>query len=149
MGRSAESVHGLLNICEDDLAVGKGECDLRWVIARVVSRLPDSVQNWVLDETEHVFVATGHVGQYFRCFTDPSKLDWDDGRADDPFRPRFLRLIFLSDRLKKCEAQAEWTAAHEIAHSFLNHWGGREGHEDGADALARSWGFVKPPGPFA
>lgn len=57
-----------------------------------------------------------------------------------------LRLIYLSEQLmEKPKAEAEWTIAHEIAHSRLNH---EEINtletETAADELAAEWGFPAP-----
>ena len=57
------------------------------------------------------------------------------------------RSIVLRARLAECaEAFAYYVIAHEFAHAFLRNgpWGEIADVEHAADALAASWGFVRP-----
>lgn len=57
------------------------------------------------------------------------------------------RCVVLRPRLAHCsEAFAYYVIAHEFAHAFLRNggWGEITDVEDAADALAASWGFVRP-----
>ena len=58
------------------------------------------------------------------------------------------RCVVLKRRLASCvEAFAHYVIAHELAHAHLRNggWGEIEDAEAAADALAASWGFVRPP----
>ena len=53
----------------------------------------------------------------------------------------------LKHRLGECpEAFAHYVIAHELAHAYLHNgpWGAIEDPEQAADALASSWGFLRP-----
>ena len=57
------------------------------------------------------------------------------------------RCVVLKRRLANClEAFAYYVIAHELAHAYLRNggWGEIEDAEAAADALAASWGFVRP-----
>lgn len=65
------------------------------------------------------------------------------------------RCVVLRPRLNHCHEQfAYWVIAHEFAHAFLRNgpWGEILDVEEAADALAATWGFVRPalnPGDFS
>ena len=57
------------------------------------------------------------------------------------------RCVVLRPRLAECaEAFALYVIAHEFAHAYLRNggWGEINDRELAADALAASWGFVRP-----
>ncbi len=57
------------------------------------------------------------------------------------------RCVVLKPRLADCsEAFAHYVIAHELAHAYLHNgaWGEFGDPEVAADALAASWGFLKP-----
>lgn len=57
------------------------------------------------------------------------------------------RCVVLRPRLADCpEPFAHYVIAHEFAHAFLRNggWGDITDIEEAADALAASWGFVRP-----
>lgn len=59
------------------------------------------------------------------------------------------RCVLLRARLGVCStAFAHYVIAHEFAHAFLRNggWGEITDREEAADALAASWGFLRPPG---
>lgn len=61
------------------------------------------------------------------------------------------RCVVLKPRLADCpEAFAHYVIAHELAHAHLRNgrWGDIADPEAAADALAASWGFIKPPTPL-
>lgn len=126
-----------ISFCGDSV-VPEGH-DIRALAAEVVSQLPDDVQDWLLDETRHIFIAgSGQDGEFISLMIHPVETD------DELVR---VRIIFLSERLSgMAREEALWTIAHEIAHSRLNHHmlGGFEQEYD-ADALVKAWGFVEPP----
>jgi hypothetical protein len=60
---------------------------------------------------------------------------------------RGSRSVVLRRRLVDCEeAFAHYIIAHELAHAYLwnGGWGDIADKEHAADALAASWGFVRP-----
>jgi len=60
---------------------------------------------------------------------------------------RGSRCVVLKRRLGECpEAFAHYVIAHELAHAYLRNgpWGAIEDPEQAADALASSWGFLRP-----
>ena len=57
------------------------------------------------------------------------------------------RCVVLKRRLGECpEAFAHYVIAHELAHAYLRNgaWGVIADPEQAADALASSWGFLRP-----
>lgn len=57
------------------------------------------------------------------------------------------RCVVLRPKLSHCsEAFAHYVIAHEFAHAFLRNgpWGEILDVEEAADALAATWGFLKP-----
>jgi hypothetical protein len=57
------------------------------------------------------------------------------------------RCVVLRAKLSHCsEAFATWIIAHEFAHAFLRNggWGDITDVEDAANALAATWGFLRP-----
>lgn len=57
------------------------------------------------------------------------------------------RCVVLRAKLSQCsEAFATWVIAHEFAHAFLRNggWGEITDVEEAADALAATWGFLRP-----
>lgn len=57
------------------------------------------------------------------------------------------RCVVLRAKLSHCsETFATWVIAHEFAHAFLRNggWGEITDVEEAADALAATWGFVRP-----
>ena len=60
---------------------------------------------------------------------------------------RGSRCVVLKRRLGECpKAFAHYVIAHELAHAYLRNgpWGDIEDPEQAADALASSWGFLRP-----
>lgn len=58
------------------------------------------------------------------------------------------RCVVLRTKLSHCsEAFAHYVIAHEFAHAFLRNgpWGDILDVEEAADALAATWGFLRPP----
>jgi hypothetical protein len=123
----------------DSLEPAPGEHNLRALTAEVVSRLPDEVREWLLDETTHIFIGGhGQLGEYFDLYFQPEEASSGYLR---------VRVIFLSEQLMRLPRdEAQWTIAHEIAHSHLEHTGAGRTAECNADSLAESWGFTEPPG---
>ncbi len=121
----------------DSVAPDAGQHDLRVLVAEVVSRLPDDVQDWLLDDTSHVFIGGhGQHGEFIDLLLHPQ--EFQDGLVR-------LRIIFLSEQLLAVpKEEALWTIAHEIAHSRLDH--GLAGYEAEveADRLVSEWGFTEP-----
>ena len=57
------------------------------------------------------------------------------------------RCVVLRPKLSHCsEAFAHYVIAHEFAHAFLRNgpWGEIHDVEEAADALAATWGFLRP-----
>jgi hypothetical protein len=110
----------------------------------VLSALPNDVQQDFLDDPR------------FRVELE----DYEPGRGWTLFMPtpgpigQGSRCVVLRPRLANCNsAYACYVIAHEFAHAFLRNgpWGDITDVEAAADALAASWGFVRPEGqsPFA
>lgn len=126
-----------------------GEHDLHALVCEAVCRLPENVQDWLLDDTKHIFIGgSGQLGEAMHWLVDiknPTEVQ------DDRFA--VVRVIFLSEQLLRMpKDEGLWTIAHEIAHSRLNYlgdehhrWGGGYEAEVKADALAEQWGFQAPP----
>jgi hypothetical protein len=137
-----EEAWDAINFRGDAMIPADGRHDLRVMVAQVVSRLPEDVQDWLLYGTRHLFFGgSGQLGERFDLYVSP-----DASRGDSADVAR-LRMIFLSESLMDRPAdEVLWTVAHEIAHSRLEHdRGGREAEAE-ADALAGAWGFVEPSG---
>ena len=135
------SVYEALNYHGDVARPKEGQHDLRALAAEVVHRLPDEVRDWLLDDTNHVFIGgSGQWGEFFDVWVHPT--EFKEGFA-------CLRVVFLSEQLMAMpKGDALFVIAHEIAHSWLGHGldGARGGDEAeaAADAQAVTWGFPKP-----
>lgn len=121
--------------------------DVRVLVIQVNARLPKGVQDWLLDETFHFFVAGhGQLGEFYPLMIrDPHGADFPGVEIENGLI--MVRMIFLSEQLVTMPPEeAEWTVAHEIAHSRLNHYRGETScdAEVDADELATSWGFREP-----
>ncbi len=128
-----------VNYHGDSVLPAPGEHDLRSLVVEAVSRLPADVREWLLEDTNHVFLGGyGQDAEYIELALHPS--EFVDGFAR-------LRFIYLSERLATEHRDTVlWTVAHEIAHSRLNHAAGGSDAEAEADDLVRAWGFAEPPG---
>lgn len=128
-----------INYYGDAVLPNPGEHDLRSLVVVAVSRLPADVCEWLLEDTNHVFLGGyGQDAEYIEIAVHPSEFDGGFAR---------VRLIYLSERLAtEPRDQVLWTVAHEIAHSRLAHTAGGYGAECEADDLVRAWGFAEPPG---
>jgi hypothetical protein len=113
----------------------------RLLVAEVISRLPEDVREWLLSHTRHVFICGyGQAGEYIDRYIPPESYP---EKTQDGFW--LERVIFLSERLSRVEKdEAQWTIAHEIAHSRLDHGDGGFDAEKQADALVAEWGFPEP-----
>jgi hypothetical protein len=113
-----------------------------FLVAEVISRLPEDVREWLLSHTRHVFICGyGQDGEYIDRFIPPECFP---EKTQDGFLME--RVIFLSEQLPSMEQdQALWTIAHEIAHSRLDHGSGGFDVEKQADAQVAEWGFTEPP----
>lgn len=116
-----------------------GQHDLRILVAEVVARLPEDVQDWLLYETDHVFIGgSGQDGEFFELMRHPNEMK--HGLLT-------IRIIFLSERLADTpKGETLWTIAHEIAHSRLDHASGGYDAEVEADSLVQEWRFEEPEG---
>jgi hypothetical protein len=123
----------------DSIHPEDGQHDLRILVAEVVSRLPEDVQDWLLYDTDHVFIGgSGQGREFFELRRRPSEVKE---------RVNNIRIIFLSEKLADMpKDEVLWTVAHEIAHSRLNHSTGGFGAEVKADRLVQKWGFKEPEG---
>jgi hypothetical protein len=114
-----------------------GNSELQSLVAKAVIRLPADVQQWLLFDTNHIFVAHGwQKGEFIPLRFHPKEIA--DGLV-------CARVIWLDMKLaKEPEEDAIWTVAHEIAHSRLNQSSGGYDAEYQADLLAKEWGFIEP-----
>jgi hypothetical protein len=110
---------------ELDLSFWVGENEhMEHIIYETVMRLPDHVRAFVFD---HVIFLSAAWGQAFRG------RDWSD-----------TWLVMLAPNLP--EADATGIVAHEIAHAWRGHGGGRgfysADEEQDACAFVQAWGFT-------
>ena len=110
-----------------------------WVlIARVISNLPEDIQEKVLDELGFICLDGVH-GQY-DMLTLPKGIKKGDVNCSKP-------IVYLNfDSMKrKSEIRKMSIVAHEIAHFILKHHktNGGEKDERAADDLCESWGFKR------
>ena len=103
------------------------------------ARFPEDVRDWLLYDTDHVFIGgSGQGGEFSELRRHPSEMK--DGLIT-------IRIVFLSEQLADMpKDDALWTVAHQIAHSRLNHGTGGFDAEVEADRLAQEWGFKEPQG---
>jgi hypothetical protein len=106
-------------------------------LLKVLNALPEDVQRDFLDDHR------------FRVELE----DYEPGRGWRLFMPtpggigEGSRCVVLRPRLAECSEEfACYVIAHECAHAFLRNgpWGDITDVEEAADALAASWGFVRP-----
>jgi hypothetical protein len=135
---SVEEVWGLITYCGDALVPQAGQNDLRVLTVQAVHRLPRKVQDWLLLETDHVFIGGhGQRGEFITFGFPPREVE--DGLVK-------VRVIFLSERLMGVPAvEALWTVAREIGNSWLDHRGS-PGAKGEVDRLVTRWGFPAPEG---
>ena len=133
------TAYELIHFRGDSIHPEGGQHELRILVAEVVARLPEDVQDWLLYQSDHVFIGgSGQGGEFFELHRHPSEMK--DGFVT-------IRIVFLSEQLADMpKDDALWTIAHEIAHSRLNHGTGGFDAEVEADRLAQEWGFKEPEG---
>lgn len=130
-------VYEQLHYYGDSCEPRAGGNDLRALAAETVARLPENVQDWLLQETTHFFIGgSGQDGESFNIHVPVTEVK--DGLVK-------LRVIYLSERLMNSQKDdALWTIAHEIAHSRLDHDTGGYDVEVEVDNLVQEWGFIEP-----
>jgi hypothetical protein len=110
---------------------------LRQRVLRVLNELPVLVQRDFLDDPRFRVTIDNYV---------PGK-GWTLWMAVPGPIGSGSRCVVLKPRLSNCsEAFACYVIAHEFAHAFLRNggWGEITDIEEAADALAASWGFLRP-----
>ena len=114
------------------------DCEpLRTRVLTVLSSLPDPVQRDFLEDPRFRVALENHV---------PGK-GWTVWMASPGPVGSGSRCVVLRPRLAdRSEAFACYVIAHEFAHAYLRNggWGDITDAEEAADALAASWGFVRP-----
>lgn len=135
-----EEIDDLLCFPGDACYPPEGEHDLRQCVVEVISRMPEEVQSWLLNDTQHVFVTTQSIrGVYHDLLVAPPPF----GETRDGLR--VLRIIVLSDVIARDPIESTYhTIAHEIAHSYRNDSRSSADIEELADAQAAAWGFPTP-----
>lgn len=114
------------------------DCEpLRHRVLTVLNSLPPDVQRDFLTDSRFRITQENYVsGKGWSLWMDaPGPI----GRAS--------RCVVLRPKLADCaEAFAHYVIAHELAHAFLGNggWGEITDGEAAADALAASWGFIRP-----
>jgi hypothetical protein len=106
-------------------------------VLAVLSQLPEAVQRDFLDDPRFRIALENYV---------PGE-GWSLWIATPGPVGSGSRCVVLRPRLADCpEAFAHYVIAHEFAHAFLRNggWGNITDIEEAADALAASWGFVRP-----
>jgi hypothetical protein len=133
---SVEEVWDLITYCGDALVPQAGQNDLRVLTVEAVHRLPRKVQDWLLLETDHVFIGGhGQWGEFITLGFPPREVD--DGLVK-------VRVIFLSEQLMGVPAaEVLWTVAREVGNSWLDRRDS-PGAKGDVDRLVARWGF---PGP--
>ena len=110
---------------------------LRDRVLHVLEALPENVQSDFLDDERfHVQLDNFQEGKGWSLVMD---LPSPDGHGS--------RCVVLKPKLADSdESFALYVIAHEFAHAFLHNggWGEISDPEEAADALAASWGFVRP-----
>jgi len=110
---------------------------LRDRVLFVLNRLPEAVQRDFLDDPRFRVTLDNFVpGQGWSLLMD---IPGPPGSGS--------RCVVLRPRLAICsEAFAHYVIAHEFAHAYLRNggWGQISDVEEAADALAASWGFLRP-----
>jgi hypothetical protein len=117
--------------------------DLRLVAAEVITRLPEDVQDFAMDEVYWVAISKHNLAFFFPLLA-PVLAHLEEGT-----NWLALPLIVLSPSLEDMPLeQIRFTFAHEIAHAWLKHAETTESsrREGEADDLAREWGFPRPEG---
>lgn len=107
-------------------------------VLRVLEALPPDVQQDFLDDPRFRVEIDNYVPGVGWSFLMPAP--GIDGKGS--------RCVILRTKLAELgEAFALYVIAHEFAHAFLRNggWGEITDIEEAADALAASWGFVRPP----
>lgn len=110
---------------------------LRVRVLTVLTRLPEDVQRDFLDDPRFRVTLENFVpGQ-----------GWSLWMATPGPVGAGSRCVVLRPRLAhSSEAFAHYVIAHEFAHAFLRNggWGEITDVEEAADALAATWGFIRP-----
>lgn len=110
---------------------------LRDRVQSVLQRLPEAVQRDFLDDPRFRITLENFV---------PGE-GWSLWMASPGPVGSSSRCVVLRPRLESCsEDFAFYVIAHEFAHAFLRNggWGDITDIEEAADALAASWGFLRP-----
>ena len=118
-----------------------GEANLADSIRDVVSRLPDDVSSWVVENITFIdFTSVSGLACHVALF--PS-----EHRCQAPLGDIRL-LIIVTEQKDDSQDDVLHRIAHEIAHHWLGHHegsakdlAGYESQEVAADSLANSWGF--------
>lgn len=106
-------------------------------LLRVLASLPDDVRNDFLDDPCFRIAMEEYI---------PGR-GWSLWLAVPATVGSGSRSVVLRPRLADCSAEfAHYVIAHELAHAYLRNggWGEISDREQAADALAASWGFVRP-----
>ena len=107
-------------------------------ILHVLESLPPDVQTDFLEDSRFRVEIDNFVPGVGWSFLMPAP--GVDGKGS--------RCVILRTKLADLgEEFAQYVIAHEFAHAFLHNgsWGDITDIEEAADALAASWGFVRPP----
>ena len=110
---------------------------LRERVEKVLLALPEQVQQDFISDSRFRVTLCNYV---------PGK-GWTLLMDSPGARSSGSRCVVLRPKLAVCsEAFACYVIAHEFAHAFLRNgpWGEISDVEEAADALAASWGFVRP-----
>ena len=103
----------------------------------VLEQLPELVQRDFLDDMRFSVTLEDYVPGRGWTLSMPTP-----GAPGDS-----SRCVVLRSKLAECsEAFSHYVIAHEFAHAYLRNggWGEITDVEQAADALAASWGFVRP-----
>lgn len=121
----------------DQLAQFALHPQLQQRLSQVLRALPESVQrDFIEDETFRITLEDYTPGSGWKLFM-----------ACPPSGVMVSRCVVLRPKLNQTSVGfTDYVIAHEFAHAFLRNggWGEITDIEQAADALAASWGFVRP-----
>lgn len=121
----------------DQLALFASHPQLKQRLSWVLRALPEAVQHdFIEDETFRITLEDYTPGSGWKLFM-----------ACPPSGVMVSRCVVLRAKLNEASVDfTDYVIAHEFAHAFLRNggWGEITDIEQAADALAASWGFVRP-----
>jgi hypothetical protein len=137
---TAAEVWNSLHFHPEGVAPSGSALTLRQAACQVIARLPRNVQEWVLTESDHLFVAgSDQLSELIRSRFH-IRVEHPPG-ATNSIAEVNLRIIFLSESLADVPQKVvDFAIAQEIARSYV----GGDNAEAKANRLVAEWGFTLP-----